>query len=150
MLYFIPIKRDYNVTPVHNSPNPLFPKLLTNYESEKCTNPKYSMIKYGRWLLRTPLGRILGAEGWDPTPAPCLYVRGHGCTVCVVAGPGDASCGSGLNISAGNISDAFPVLFHHSLPSSRYFPLPLSLCSCSFDHTWMQKYNLQVWSQCRE
>lgn len=144
MLYFIPMMRDYNVTPVHNSPNPPFPKLLTNYESEKCTNRKFSMIKYGRWLPCTPLGRILGTEGWDTTPAPCLYVRGHGRTVCVVAGPGDASCGSVLNISTGNISDAFPVLFHHSLPPCRCFPLPPSFCSRSFDRTKMSEYNLKV------
>lgn len=94
------------------------------------------MIKYGRWHPYTPVGKSLCTEGWDTAPAPArrVYVPAHGCTVCVVAGPGDASCGSRLNILTGNISDAFPVPFHHSLPPLCFFPhMPPSLCSRSLD-----------------
>lgn len=121
----------------YNSLNLPFPKLLTNHESERGAYRKFSIIKYSHWHHCTPLGRSLGTEGWDRTPALRGYVPVHGCTVCVVAGPGDASCGSGLNILTGNISDAFPVPFHHSLPHCSFFPMPLSLCSHSFEHAWM-------------
>lgn len=46
--------------------------------------------------------------------------------VCVSVGQGDASCGSSLNILAGNISDAFPSLFNHSLPSCFLFSTSFS------------------------
>ena len=79
---------------------------------------KFSLVRYGCQLLCAPLG--VGGRGGGGSLGRgarngfCVYMC-QCVSVCV--GQGDASCGSSLNILAGNISDAFPSLFHHSLPS---------------------------------
>lgn len=57
---------------------------------------------------------LLWLQGLGTSLAPCVHLQ---VCECVYVGQGDASCGSSLNILAGNISDAFPSLFHHFPPS---------------------------------
>lgn len=92
-------------------------------------NRKFSMVKYGCRLLRVPLRGTLGRGARNGSCCVCVCVYSEYVIVRVSVGQGDASCGSSLNILAGNISDAFPSLFHHSLPSC--FPFSASF-SASF------------------
>lgn len=88
---------------------------LSNYDSEKSSNRKFITVKYGHRLLSC------SSEGDSSyTGDRRLFLCIDMCE-CVsgCVGQGDASCS--LNILAGNISDAFPFLFHHSLCAD--FPL---------------------------
>lgn len=90
-----------------------FPKLLSNHELKKCMHRKFSLVKYGCQLLRAPLRGILGTEQQNLKKTTLV--------LCAFGGQGDTSCSTSLNILAGNISDAFPFLFHHFLSSFIFF-----------------------------